>query len=85
MVENKKSLGVFLWDDADAKSIEKWPLIQSYAFEPVGKTFFTLQHKVMNKGGNSVRPVRLSSPPDGRTGAFFEIFFDRLIVVDENH
>ena len=50
MVENKKSLGVFLWDDADAKSIEKWPLIQSYAFEPVGKTFFTLQHKVMNLG-----------------------------------
>jgi len=32
MVEKRKSIGVFLDDKADAKSIEKWPLIQSYAF-----------------------------------------------------
>lgn len=25
-------------------------MIQSYALEPVGKTFFTLQHKVVNLG-----------------------------------
>ena len=51
MVDKKKSIGVFLEDNADAKSIEKWPLIQTYALEPVGKTFFTLQHKVANLGG----------------------------------
>lgn len=50
MVENKKSFGVFLEEHLDAKYIEKWPLIQSYALEPVGKTFFTLQNKVLNLG-----------------------------------
>jgi hypothetical protein len=31
MVEKKKSLGLFLEEEADPKSIEKWPIIQSYA------------------------------------------------------
>lgn len=41
-------MGVFLGENEDVKVIEKWPLIQSYALEPVGRTFFTLKHQVAN-------------------------------------
>lgn len=54
MVEKRKSLGVVLDEISDAKAIEKWPLIQTYALEPVGRTFFTLQHKVVNLGSKVV-------------------------------
>lgn len=50
MVEKVNKIGVFLGDHEDVKSIEKWPLIQSYALEPVGKTFFTLKHQAINIG-----------------------------------
>lgn len=41
-------MGVFLGENEDAKIIQKWPIVQSYAFEPVGKTFFTLRHQAVN-------------------------------------
>lgn len=50
MTENIKKIGIFLGENEDVKTIEKWPLIQSYALEPVGKTFFTLKHQAVNIG-----------------------------------
>lgn len=43
-------IGVFLGDNEDVKLIEKWPIIQTYALEPVGRTFFTLKHQAVNLG-----------------------------------
>ena len=41
-------IGVFLGENDESKSIEKWPLVQSFALEPVGGTFFTFQHPISN-------------------------------------
>lgn len=41
-------LGFFLEAGQEPKSIEKWPIIQSYALEPVGRTFFTLKFQTAN-------------------------------------
>lgn len=48
MMNKVKKLGVVLEPEVEPKSIEKWPIIQSYALEPVGKTFFTLKHETVN-------------------------------------
>jgi len=48
MVEKVTKVGVFLGENEDVKLIEKWPLIQSYALESVGRTFFTLKHQAVN-------------------------------------
>jgi hypothetical protein len=37
-----------LEENQEIKLIEKWPIIQAYALEPVGRTFFTLQFQVIN-------------------------------------
>ena len=39
---------MFLAPEHDVKVIEKWPIIQSYALEPVGKTFFTMKFSTTN-------------------------------------
>jgi len=43
-----KKIGLFLASEHDAKIIEKWPIIQSYALEAVGRTFFTLRFQCSN-------------------------------------
>ena len=50
MTEKVKKIGVFLGENEDVKTVEKWPIIQSYALEPVGKTFFTLKYQAVNIG-----------------------------------
>ena len=47
-VSKLKKIGLFLAPENDSKIIEKWPIIQSYALEPVGKTFFTLKFETVN-------------------------------------
>lgn len=41
-------IGFFLEGEQEAKAVEKWPIIQSYALEPVGRTFFTLRFQAAN-------------------------------------
>lgn len=41
-------IGFCLEPDQDVKAIEKWSLIQSYALQPVGRTFFTLRFQTAN-------------------------------------
>jgi hypothetical protein len=50
MVNKIKKIGVYLEEEKDIKLIEKWPIIQTYALEPVGRTFFTLKYEVSNLG-----------------------------------
>jgi hypothetical protein len=47
-VSRLTKIGLFLAPEQDPKAIEKWPIIQSYALEPVGRTFFTLKFQVSN-------------------------------------
>ena len=47
-VSKLNKIGFFLAQEHDVKIIEKWSIIQSYALEPVGKTFFTLKYQVTN-------------------------------------
>lgn len=47
-VSKLKKVAVFLGPEEDPKAIEKWPIIQSYALEPVGSTFFTLKYSTTN-------------------------------------
>lgn len=47
-ISKLNKISFFLELEHDVKVIEKWPMIQSYALEPVGKTFFTLKFKCSN-------------------------------------
>ena len=47
-VNKATKIGFFLEDGQESKSVEKWPIIQSYALEPVGRTFFTLRFQTSN-------------------------------------
>jgi hypothetical protein len=47
-VSKLNKIGLFLAPEHDGKVIEKWPIIQSYALEPVGRTFFTLKFQCSN-------------------------------------
>ena len=47
-VNHLNKIGLFLAAEDEVKIIEKWPIIQSYALEPVGKTFFTLRFTTTN-------------------------------------
>lgn len=47
-VSKLNKIGLFLAAEEDPKVIEKWPIIQSYALEPVGRTFFTLKYHTVN-------------------------------------
>lgn len=48
MTEKVGKIGVFLGENEDVKIIEKWPIVQSYALEPIGRTFFTLKKQAVN-------------------------------------
>lgn len=43
MVKKQKRIGVLLDEGQTIKDVEKWPIIQSYAIEQVGGTFFTIK------------------------------------------
>lgn len=46
MLKHRKKMGVLLDEGSDVKVVEKWPIVQSYALEQVGGTFFTLKFEV---------------------------------------
>jgi hypothetical protein len=48
IVSKQHKIGFYLDSQQDTKAIEKWPIIQSYALEPVGRTFFTLKYQTAN-------------------------------------
>jgi hypothetical protein len=50
-VSKANKIGFFLEAEQEPKSVEKWPIIQSYALEPVGRTFFTLRFATSNLSG----------------------------------
>jgi hypothetical protein len=47
-VGRASKVGFFLEAEQEVKSVEKWPIVQSYALEPVGRTFFTLRYQTAN-------------------------------------
>jgi hypothetical protein len=46
MLKGSKNIAVLVDEGADVKVVEKWPLIQSYALEQVGGSFFTMKFNV---------------------------------------
>jgi len=46
VLKSRKKLGVLLDEGHDVKFVEQWPIVQSYALEQVGGTFFTLRFEV---------------------------------------